>query len=130
MDHFSEKYLSIPYANTADNNPDSLDCWELVRKVSLDEFGTELPLLTYPSSDDCYTISSLVMDTQPKFVRQCKPMPGDVMLIKFKGLPIHVGIMIDEFRFMHTLKSVGVSIEYINSIKWKSRVEGFYRWQN
>jgi len=48
--------------------------------------------------------------------------------MRFCGLPTHLGIMVDEYRFIHISNVTHMScIERIDNTRVKDRIEGFYR---
>jgi cell wall-associated NlpC family hydrolase len=61
------------------------------------------------------------------FVRLDGPEPGCIVGMRMAGIVNHVGIMLDEKSFIHAKLNVSVCIEKINDLKYKNKVEGFYR---
>lgn len=55
------------------------------------------------------------------------PKEYDLVVFNIGGYPVHVGIMVDNKRFIHAHESCDVAIESVESIKWRSRVNGYYR---
>lgn len=55
------------------------------------------------------------------------PEPGCVVGFRIYGIVNHVGIMLDNLRFIHIQRHKRVCIEKISDLKWSKRVEGFYK---
>lgn len=54
------------------------------------------------------------------------PEEGDVVI--FKGRPWHIGLVVAPGQMIHSYQGGTSCIEDYNSIRWKSRIEGFYRY--
>lgn len=52
---------------------------------------------------------------------------GDVVVIR--GRPFHIGIVIQPGQMIHSYNGGTSCIEDYRSIRWKNRVEGFYRYK-
>lgn len=55
--------------------------------------------------------------------------PGDVLLLKIKGLPCHVGMVISSDRFIHTWEGVGGALTERISL-WRQRILGIYQFND
>lgn len=53
--------------------------------------------------------------------------PGDVMLLRLRGLPIHVGIVVAAGWMLHTHKAADAVLDRFGGIEWRNRVLGIYR---
>lgn len=102
-----------------------VDCYELAIRFYKIIFHHDLDLL--------YDIRPSTTETEAMFNKQKKrfhrvddPKFGDIIVFNVIGLACHIGIYIDESRFLHTRKETGSVIE--RSVKWQKRVEGYYRW--
>lgn len=124
-------YIGIPYREP-DSEPyaPGLNCWELCEKIMIEMFNIWPPKYRYKIPGKATSVS-------PVFVNELKewqPIPadqrsaGDLVLLNVAGYPMHLGIMIDSRRMIHTLRGTGSACEYIDGLKWSKRVAGFYRW--
>lgn len=129
---WASKYIQIPFGEKGrDHN--SCDCWGLACIVYKEERGIILPSYTevYESTNDREILRQTIKSESNQFWQQVKkPEPFDMVLLKMRGIPMHVGIVIDNNNMLHCLKGVGTAIERFNSIKWQSNVMGFWRWVN
>ena len=121
------KYSSIPYENKG-RSEKGFDCWGLVRLFYLNEKGIELPSYV-EEYETCSNASGAIKENMgAEWNRTDIPEPGDVALFRIRGYPSHVGLMIDNRRFMHVLKGVGVVIEELDSLLWTKRLQGVYHY--
>jgi cell wall-associated NlpC family hydrolase len=63
------------------------------------------------------------------FVKLEDKEPGCVVGFRVAGIVNHVGMVLDNNRFIHIQKHKRACIERLNDIKWASRIEGFYRFK-
>ena len=54
------------------------------------------------------------------------PKPFDIVLLRTKGVPSHVGIVIDSRRMLHITEGINSCVEDFTGPMWKDRVLGFY----
>jgi len=103
----------------------AFDCYELVQLFYKKVFCIELDTLyqVKPSSTEA---KNLVKSNLENFNKVTKPQFGDIIILKILGLPVHVGIYIDNERFLHTREKTGSVLERTNN--WKKRILGYYRW--
>jgi cell wall-associated NlpC family hydrolase len=118
-----DAYIGIPW--------EELHCWSLVRRVLHEQFGIEAP--SYADEYESPENWSKVAATTTR-ARQCwrevaagAEQPGDVVLLRMQGQPIHVGIVIVPGDMLHTLKGLGACVENYRALRWRERVLGFYR---
>jgi sulfur carrier protein ThiS len=101
----------------------------LVRLYYDNEFGIKLPSFsTNYHIEDNERIQELISQYQEGWDRVDTPSNGDVVLFKVFGEPIHLGIMLDNSQFLHIRENRDSVVENIGSSRWKSRVEGFYKY--
>lgn len=130
---WAEKYIAIPFVEKGRDKA-GLDCYGLVRLVYGQEIGIDLPdyLAAYETTDDREALNALISHEKSQLWRE-KPngreCEFDVAVLKMRGVPMHVGVVIGGGKMLHCLKGVGTSIERYNSIKWQSSVAGFFGWQ-
>ena len=128
--HFS-KYIGIPYKPRGRDKTDGLDCWGLIHVVLKEVFNINVP--SYDEYDDTENWAAMagvirrhVTDWRKintEFVR-----PGDVVLMRMRGEPLHVGVIIGPGQMLHILKGINSVIERHDGVMWKHRVLGIYRY--
>jgi cell wall-associated NlpC family hydrolase len=100
-----------------------LDCYGLVIECAR-RMGQILPERQFAERKE---VIAFLMATQMDEWQRVDPEPGAIVLFKIRNVASHVGVMIDEFNFLHTWeRSGGVCRERIED--WEQRVEGYYRY--
>lgn len=104
-----------------------IDCYELVVQLG-QHYG-----FNYPTPQYEYDIPSRnsVADSNRKFFTRIDlPRFGDIIAIKIGCFVAHIGFMINHYQFIHAIKEHGVTISRVDSIKYRNRIEGYYRCKN
>ena len=129
------KYIGIPFKDHACGF-DGCDCYGLVRLIYREELGLELPYL-----GDRYSHA---------FKRlEIGPMPGkavsegwavdvtslpvrefDVLVFARGGIEYHLGIAIDDYRFLHVIDGTDACVEHFASMRWVRRFKRRLRHAN
>ena len=127
--------IGVPFAYGG-RGPDTYDCYGLVMELHRRQ-GLIIP--DYRSSSDTFLIAESMRQSieqgvwKNKWLKQtAHDVPssadiadGDVLLLKIKGLPCHVGMSVGKDRFVHTWEGVGGVLTERTSL-WKQRVLGIY----
>jgi len=53
---------------------------------------------------------------------------GDVILLRVRGQPCHVGVVVARGKFLHSLEGTQSCVERYENLKWHRRTLGFYRY--
>lgn len=113
-----------PYAEGG-RGPNSYDCWGVVMYIYR-KHG--LNLYNYPVSFanmDARQMSDYINEKKKYWVNVGRPQLLAVVLFNdFKGNAAHVGVCLDNEKFIHAEEGVGVCIDRIE--KWKPFVQGYY----
>lgn len=124
-------YLAFPYASKGRCASEGVDCWGLVRIFYAEQFGIELPAHDerYLHSDSRGEVAALAADEIAiRWRRISAPQYGDVVTLTLAARPFHVGVVLNEGRFLHALDSrVNTVIDRLDGPMWGRRIEGFYR---
>jgi len=56
-----------------------------------------------------------------------EPQEGDVVIIR--GRPFHIGVIVEPGQMLHAYNGGTSCIEDYKSIRWKNKVDGFYRYK-
>lgn len=105
-------------------------CWELLRRVYLEQLGIELPTYAEQAPDmDRARLGALIATERTAW--QAIP-PGeehatDAVLFRVMGESSHIGIVIGAGRFLHAKPGTNACIESYRGPLWARRIEGFYR---
>lgn len=130
MVEWVNEYTAIPFLDGG-RDRFGCDCWGLVRMVLRERFDIDVPSLAgeYESTADRERIPRLVDSTKPLVGAEKLggPAAGLVVVLLQRGLPIHVGIMLDALHVLHIERGKGSVVERIDNARLRSRIEGFYR---
>lgn len=121
-------YVGIPFKEKG-RDESGLDCWGLVRLWYDKELGIELPsyIDVYQTTKDIEITETIKKEQAIKWESVEKPVRGDVVLLRIKGLPWHVGIYLGDNRILHVEQGCDSVIENLGRSKWKNRILGYYR---
>ncbi|MDR1506576.1 MAG: C40 family peptidase [Treponema sp.] len=127
---WAKKYVGIPFASGG-RSRSGLDCYGLVRMVRVEQFDDDLPLFSddYTDADNFTETEKLMREQRPLLAgRQVRePAPGDVCVIRFHGLPTHLGIYAGGGWLLHTLRGFDSVLQRISDPILAGRIEGWYR---
>ena len=126
-------YLAAPFA-AGGRTPAAWDCWGCVRWISEHEFGRPLP--EYPgagvhdSEIDQRDLLRVIRERVAEFQKVDDPAPGDIVLLRTRQRPLHVGIVVDTqpLMMMHAEASIDTAVERLHTSMWRHRIEGYYRY--
>jgi cell wall-associated NlpC family hydrolase len=126
---WAKEYIGIPFVSGG-RGKTGADCYGLARLVRMEQFGGNPPLLSgdYTDADNFAETEALMRAKRPLLAgRQVEtPEIGDVCVLKFCGLPVHLGICAGGGWLLHTLKNVGSVLQRINDPSLAGRIEGWY----
>jgi cell wall-associated NlpC family hydrolase len=108
-----------------------LDCYGTVWLWYLEGCGVELPSFTseYASARAYADIVRVIRRQQLAWprIKAGSEQPGDIILLRLRTRPIHVGLVWKSGHFIHATADLGVCSEEYGSLAWDQRVLGFYR---
>lgn len=126
-----EQFIGIPYVNRGRDIETGLDCWGLLREFYKRVLGIDLP--AYENSyDDAYDMNQTVQALRYErkdadWVKVNSPAYGDGVILRVAGHPCHVGVYLGNDQVLHTLTGHDSAIDRLDSVRWKNRIDGFYR---
>lgn len=122
-------YIGIPYLSKG-RSREGCDCWGLVRLFYREQKGVDLP-----SYSESYTDSAEIDETKlavsagrVNWLKVETPLPGDVVLMKLRGEPVHVGVYVGVGMMLHVRSGVNACLQRLSAPFWKQSLEGFYRY--
>ena len=123
------KYIGIPYTTEGRERDSGLDCWGLVRLVYKEELGIDLPTFTNTYHDTETQAEALAFGKEYWDNIEAQES-GDVVIFRIAGEASHVGIITIPGFFIHVREGQDSVVESLDSIKWRKRIEGIYRYAN
>lgn len=105
-------------------------CFYFVQHVFAKAYGIHLP--EYAEGLNERDLDARAQRFQEHLTENCvkvdDPREGDAILINRGGRPFHIGLVIGPGEMIHAYSGGQSSIESYESIHWRSRIEGFYRY--
>jgi cell wall-associated NlpC family hydrolase len=127
---WAKEYIGIPFVSGG-RDRNGADCYGLARLIRTEQFGDTLPLLSgdYSDADNFAETEALMRSQRPLLAgrRAETPEAGDVCVLKFHGLPTHLGVCAGGGFLLHTLKGTGSVLQRISDPHLAGRIEGWYR---
>jgi len=122
-------YVGIPY-KLHGRDEDGLDCWGLVRLIYKEQKDIDLPSFSeeYLNSDDVRHNEEVIARHKEGWSLSNDYTVGDVALFRINGSESHVGVIIDDNKFIHAREGNSVTIEKLDSVpvtKAKSKSKPF-----
>jgi len=106
------------------------DCWGLVVRAFREVFGIDLPTYEgdYADTED-EAIAGLFQDRDQlgRLIAAGRERPGDVVVLRLRGLPWHVGLVIEPGRMLHAFKGTETCLDNYRNKVWEKRIVGIYR---
>ena len=125
-------YVGLPFKEGG-RHRDGLDCYGLLRLVINERFAGAVPEyegIAYLPGEDMSLLAAL-MDERIRLWRPIaigEEQPGDGVLLRVMGLPIHVGVVVAPGFMLHIEKNCDSVLErFTAGSRWERRVLGFYR---
>lgn len=126
-------YIGLPFLDHG-RDRSGLDCWGLVRLVMAEQSGIALPsyIHEYQRTTQVDKISQLIEREAPKWktISAGKEICGDVIVLRVRGKPMHVGIVLGDRQMLHIEFGINSVIERYAGTRWAERVAGFYRYKS
>jgi cell wall-associated NlpC family hydrolase len=116
--------LGKPFKDGA-RGPDAFDCVGLALEMAK-RVGKALPAYL-SSEDELHAQLGPGAASLADLPQVAKPEPGSIVLLRISPVEHHIAFMVDEFRMIHTMRGIDVSIERVFSNLWQRKVIGYYR---
>lgn len=113
-----KNYVGIPYVEYG-RDRNGVDCYGLLVLFYKEQYNIDLP--TYETEQD------IVKEGEENWCEVDKPRTGDAVLLRQFRVPTHVGVMCDDWHFLHCEDGIGVVRQRIDDPKWCRRIVKYYR---
>lgn len=128
--HWSADYVGIPWSDHGRNRA-GCDCWGLVRLIYADRLGIHLPsyLEAYATIAEREEIDAAIREgaAGSMWIPVASVEAYDVVVMRIARYEMHVGVMVDHRRMVHTANGFGSRIEAIDGPVWSRRITGIHR---
>jgi cell wall-associated NlpC family hydrolase len=124
-------YVGLPF-RAYGRDRTGLDCWGLCRLVLAERFGREIPAhddIGFERACDRAALAAFMEQHKTNWneVPAKLERPGDVLLLRMMGHPIHVAVVVGKGWMLHIEDGIDACLERYDGAKWSRRVVGFYR---
>lgn len=130
LPNWAEKYIGLEFESKG-RGPDKFDCWGLVMVIYQQQFEITLPSYVdkYSSASNEKDLGPLILNEKMNWieVRLGSEKVGDVLVIRMKKEPMHVGVILSQYHFVHIHSGIGSVVQRYDSIMWEKRIIGIYR---
>lgn len=125
---WQNKYIGIPFLDKG-RDTNGIDCWGLVRLVYKQEYNIDLPSFSSDyEADDTERMRDLVAQYKEGWEKIDEPVEGCIVLFNIFGVESHLGIAVSTTHFLHARDKYTSAIESFESIAWRNRITGFYKY--
>lgn len=122
------KYIGIPFLDKG-RDINGIDCWGLVRLVYKQEYNIDLPnFSTDYETDDAERMRDLLAQYKEGWEKIDTPTEGCIVLFNILGVESHMGIAVSSTHFLHARDRYDSAIESFESVGWRNRITGFYKY--
>lgn len=132
---WAASWVGLPYAELG-RGPHGFDCWGLVAAVQREVFCRTVPrydALTWPHGSPRSVTEAVGAFAREEAAAQYDEVPdgseceGDIVLLRMRGQPLHVGVVLGDGMMLHTDESEGSCVESYRGMLFGQRITGFYR---
>lgn len=135
-------YIGAPYVEDATTGSlaEGFNCWGLFAHVQRAVFGVELPDYDGPvwagrqgaaamkAAAEAFAARFMLVVDGPSWRAgdRCE-RAGDGVLLRVAAAPVHIGVVVDPGRMLHTDKTLDACVERYDDPLWVNRVVAIYR---
>lgn len=127
------EYVGIPYAEKGRDHS-GCDCWGLLNLVWEERLGGPLPPY-HGVRWQKHGNAARIGPQAAAYASQFEPVVpgneqlGDGILIRMRGHPLHVGLVVDKGWMLHAHEAADACLEQYGNDEWSRRILGFYRYK-
>jgi cell wall-associated NlpC family hydrolase len=130
---WATQYVGLPYV-AGGRTHDGIDCWGLINLVWSEQLGVTLPPYegaTYftEASTDAVATDAAAFASRYVPVDLGQERLGDGILIRMRGHPLHVAMVLAPGIMLHVEQGADACIEPYGTFRWAKRIIGIYRYE-
>lgn len=128
--HF-EKFLQIFYHKNH-RSFTFCDCYGICYLFNKEVLGINLPEFLDEDIWDDDGVDLTIKKNRSKFkkIKLGKEKAGDIVSFKINGQFLHVGVVLQLGQMLHIMEEKHAVIESYHNLKWKEKVDSFWRYEN
>jgi hypothetical protein len=125
---WTNKYVGIDFVDKG-RDLSGADCWGLGKLILEKEKNLIVPsYLDYIDTEDIKNINQLISQhSVVDWIKVEEEKEFDFVLMRMRGFPAHVGVVVKPGLMIHTEKGLNACLEDYKCSKWSRRIIGFYR---
>lgn len=128
-------YLGVPWVWRGRSPEPGWDCYGLLRWCVREASGIDLPdwldRTDGVDPDDRSARHDLqdacLSEGRASWTKLARPEAGAGVLLFVHGRPVHCGFCLGNGQFLHVDRKMPTAIDRLDSLRWRDRIEGFYR---
>ncbi len=125
-------YVGLPF-KAGGRDRSGLDCWGLLITVLREQFGKVIPAydgIGFQEGCDRAALATFMEDHRQDWIEvpAGQVQPGDGVLLRMMGHPIHVAVVVARGWMLHIEDGIDACLERWDGPKWQKRVMGLYRY--
>lgn len=128
-------YVGMPFKLGGRDREGGVDCFGLCLLVWREVFGLNVPSYggvawgeTNTAEVGAFIAGEVRAGWEP--VPDGEEQPGNVVVMRMRGHPIHVGVVVAPGWMLHCHELADAAVENYRSLQWAKRIIGFYRYRN
>ena len=130
MHNMIDKLIGVPFVDGGRDPEIGLDCWGTVMQAYKLLNGINVTDFKIPAFQE-ELINKAIKENESGNDWYAIEGPERGCVVAFKLHPIfvcHVGVCIDDKRFIHAREKTGIVIEHLDHPIWRKRIHGYYKW--
>lgn len=137
---WAARFVGIPFKERG-RGRDGADCWYFVHLVLKEQFGLHVPTydgVGWVEGGDREALARFMAERRSEWrpIAEGAERPGDVILLRVFGQPIHVGVVAAPPLMLHCEQGTDSCLAFYERRPWRfrladgrwvTRIEGFFR---
>jgi cell wall-associated NlpC family hydrolase len=126
-------FIGIPFLHKG-KTKEGTDCWGFCRMFYKEILNKELPdlLKFYNETVNYQNCNHIYPIAKEHFKRISKDevKKFDIVLLNIASVPVHVGIYLDELKFLHCMEGTGSIISRFEDVNFRNKIDSFWRYES
>lgn len=106
--------------------PDVYDCFGLFAELCRRR-GVDVPDRLSPA-DLAKREEDIAEEAEQHWLKLDRPEEGCAVVLRIGPWSSHIGMMLDDRRFIHASQCSGITVTSLEDERWRNRISGFYRY--
>lgn len=131
MFRYFDKFLNIFYHKNH-RSFTFCDCYGICYLFNKEVLGNDLPEFLDEDIWDDAGVNNAITNGKKHFkkINIGKEKVGDIVSFQINGNFLHVGVVLQSGQMLHIMEGKHAVIESYNNLKWKHKVDSFWRYES